>query len=162
LIRRDFLQHALGGMAAALPLSVTPLAHAANTASPAAPGWLDVRRFGATGDGVTIDTPAVNRVIELRLRRVAALSGFPLEPMPATPSASRAMSACTLIMEQRFSPLRCLRKERPPADMILPVHRSRGKHSRTSDTITGPTASSMVMGWRTYPSQAAVSSGAKA
>jgi len=64
-------------MAAALPLSVTPQAHAANTASPAAPGWLDVRRFGATGDGVSIDTPAVNRAIEAAAAQGGGTVWFP-------------------------------------------------------------------------------------
>ncbi|UAK26100.1 rhamnogalacturonidase [Sphingomonas nostoxanthinifaciens] len=30
----------------------------------AAPGWFDVRHYGATGDGTTIDTLAINRAIE--------------------------------------------------------------------------------------------------
>jgi polygalacturonase len=68
LIRRDFLQNSIGGLAAALPASLA--AQDAQTkipggpASMPSPGWINVRNFGASGDGSTLDTPAVNRAIE--------------------------------------------------------------------------------------------------
>src|ERR1700721_340019 len=64
--RRDLLKLAGGGMAATL-LSARAL-HAADT-SPvsgvnAVGSLYPVRRFGAVGDGTTIDTPAVNKAID--------------------------------------------------------------------------------------------------
>lgn len=43
------------------PLSIKPLGLTG--------GWLDVRDFGAKGDGVTIDSPAIDRAIELAATR---------------------------------------------------------------------------------------------
>jgi len=34
-----------------------------------AEGWVDVRRFGAKGDGSAIDTPAINKAIHPPRRR---------------------------------------------------------------------------------------------
>ncbi len=65
--RRDFLKLAGSSMAiGAIPL--TAAAAAADTLSPMPGqqwlrGFLNVRAFGATGDGKTIDTPAINRAI---------------------------------------------------------------------------------------------------
>jgi polygalacturonase len=65
LIRRDFLQNAIGSLAVALPARLA--AQDAQQKGPSgvpSPGWINVRDFGARGDGSTIDTPAVNRAIE--------------------------------------------------------------------------------------------------
>ena len=57
--RRDFLRITGASLAgAALPL------RSAAQGTPPAPGNIDVKIFGATGDGKTIDTPAINRAIE--------------------------------------------------------------------------------------------------
>jgi polygalacturonase len=60
--RRDFLRIASAGIAGGA-VQIHP---AAAQTTPANPGGaiLDVKLFGATGDGKTIDTPAVNRAIE--------------------------------------------------------------------------------------------------
>lgn len=59
--RRDFLKYTTIGAAGAL----TPLSIAAQPSSNQTHGSLyDVRSFGATGDGKTIDSPAINRAIE--------------------------------------------------------------------------------------------------
>lgn len=61
--RRDFLKHAGLGIGAAAAAGV-PLAKAQTSTPTPTGGQFDVRAFGATGDGKTLDTPAVNRAIE--------------------------------------------------------------------------------------------------
>jgi polygalacturonase len=65
--RRDLLKLAGGGIAASLmtagALHAADLSPLAGT-HPIGGGIYDVRRFGATGDGTTIDTPAVNKAID--------------------------------------------------------------------------------------------------
>src|SRR3984957_776917 len=57
--RRDFLRISGASLAgAALPL------RSSAQATPPPPSVFDVKFFGATGDGKTIDTPAINRAIE--------------------------------------------------------------------------------------------------
>jgi polygalacturonase len=81
VIRRDFLQNAIGGMAVALPLGLAaqePQQHPSNgPQTMPAPGWINVRNFGATGDGATIDTPAVNRAIEAAAAQGGGTVWFP-------------------------------------------------------------------------------------
>jgi len=66
-MRRDFLRTGSIGMAAAA-LPAVSFAAGVQTGSggkPAAPlGLFDVRKYGATGDGKTLDTAAVNKAIE--------------------------------------------------------------------------------------------------
>ena len=60
--RRDFLRLSGAGLAGvALPLHT---AQAQTASQIATSGIYDVKAFGATGDGKTIDTPAINRAIE--------------------------------------------------------------------------------------------------
>jgi polygalacturonase len=63
--RRKFLQWSGAGMAAAMsgavPAIAAPSKNAAKT--PLTPIFFDVRSYGATGDGKTLDTPAVNAAI---------------------------------------------------------------------------------------------------
>jgi polygalacturonase len=60
--RRDFLRLSGAGLAgAAFP---SRPAHAQTTLAGANSGAYDVKIFGASGDGKTIDTPAINRAIE--------------------------------------------------------------------------------------------------
>ena len=76
-MRRSFLRSgAIGAAAAGLPA----LSFAAPRQQEAAPaqGIFDVRKYGATGDGKTVDTPAVNRAIE-----AAAASGGGVVLFPA-------------------------------------------------------------------------------
>src|SRR6266567_7529739 len=69
--RRDFLKLAGTGLAgAATSAVIAPGARADVTAPiPAAgtSGVYDVRTYGATGDGKTIDSPAINKVVDYAL-----------------------------------------------------------------------------------------------
>lgn len=72
MIRRDFLRGTSSGLASALLIggsSVAACGEVAEAMEPKKAGApdttiFDVRRYGAVGDGKTIDTPAVNRAIE--------------------------------------------------------------------------------------------------
>ena len=65
-MRRDFLRTGGIGMAAAAIPTVSFAASAQQGATAAAPaqGIFDVRAYGATGDGKTLDTASVNHAIE--------------------------------------------------------------------------------------------------
>ena len=61
--RRDLLKLSSVGLAAsALPAFAA--APRKGAAFPATPMLFDVRAYGATGDGKTIDSPAINKAIE--------------------------------------------------------------------------------------------------
>ncbi|HEV2619650.1 MAG TPA: glycosyl hydrolase family 28-related protein, partial [Acidobacteriaceae bacterium] len=67
--RRDLLRLSSMGVAAsavsAIPaLASRPRAHARPATHAIPPSIFDVRKFGATGDGKTIDSPAINNAIE--------------------------------------------------------------------------------------------------
>jgi polygalacturonase len=68
--RRDFLKMAglsMAGGATSLLRSASATAQAgpgSNVASGERPVYFDVRRFGAKGDGTTVDTPAINAAID--------------------------------------------------------------------------------------------------
>ena len=68
MIRRDFLHNAIGSVAAALPLGLSAQVQQQDVPKKPrvepSPRWINVRDFGASGDGSTLDTPAVNRAIE--------------------------------------------------------------------------------------------------
>lgn len=75
--RRDFLRTGSLGMAAtALPAASFAAAPSASVSS-SAPGVFDVRKFGATGDGKTLDTDAVNHAIDAAAAAGGGLVLFP-------------------------------------------------------------------------------------
>jgi polygalacturonase len=75
-LRRDFLRLAGAGVAGAGVAVQTDqgVLHAAG--SPAA-GSLDVKTFGATGDGKTLDTAAINKTIDAAAAAGGATVLFP-------------------------------------------------------------------------------------
>jgi polygalacturonase len=78
-MRRDFLRKGSFGMAAAaLPVvSFAAAAHDGAPATAASQGLFDVRRYGAAGDGKTLDTEAVNRAIEAAAAAGGGVVVFP-------------------------------------------------------------------------------------
>src|ERR1700677_3194986 len=60
-MRRDFLRFGSVGIAAAAAI---PLVGWSQETAASSPGVYDVRKYGATGDGKTLDTDAVNHAIE--------------------------------------------------------------------------------------------------
>src|ERR1700730_1841870 len=62
--RREFLKLSGAGIAGSALGAVTTVQAATVKTNPAARDTLDVRAFGATGDGKTMDTPAINKAIE--------------------------------------------------------------------------------------------------
>src|SRR5258708_5356575 len=101
--RRDFLKLAGTGLAgAATSAVITPGARAGVTAAPipaaGTSSVYDVRTYGATGDGKTIDSPAINKTIE-----AAAAAGGGTVRFPAGTYASysiRLKSNIALYIEQ--------------------------------------------------------------
>ena len=75
--RRDFLRIGGYGVAAAAIPAAPLLASTSNGAAPAAQGIFDVRTYGATGDGKSLDTPAVNRAIEAASSAGGGMVVFP-------------------------------------------------------------------------------------
>ncbi|MEO6803341.1 MAG: glycoside hydrolase family 28 protein [Granulicella sp.] len=62
--RRDLLKFGGMGLAAAAATMPASAYAATKTSAHATSGVFDVRTYGATGDGKTVDTPAINRAIE--------------------------------------------------------------------------------------------------
>jgi polygalacturonase len=75
--RRDFLRIGGFGVAAAAIPAGPLLASSPNGAAAASQGVFDVRTYGATGDGKTLDTDAVNRTIEAASSRGGGMVVFP-------------------------------------------------------------------------------------
>jgi polygalacturonase len=63
--RRDLLRLSSMGLAASAVSAIPSLAASSKaTAKPLSPSMFDVRTFGATGDGKTVDSPGINKAIE--------------------------------------------------------------------------------------------------
>jgi len=62
--RRDLLRLSSMGLAASAFTALPALAAKKPAAPTLTPMLFDVRTFGATGDGKTVDTPAINKAIE--------------------------------------------------------------------------------------------------
>jgi polygalacturonase len=78
--RRDLIRLGSLGMATLAVPVLTASATAQQGASPAAPpagGVFDVRHYGATGDGKTLDSPSINRAIEAAAAAGGGLVVFP-------------------------------------------------------------------------------------
>jgi len=91
-LRREFLRTGgIGLAAAAIPAASFAASvqdgAAATTASQASAGIFDVRKYGATGDGKTLDTDAVNRAIEAAAAAGGGVVVFRLARTSVFPSA---------------------------------------------------------------------------
>ena len=73
-LRRTFLKTATAGMSALVALPGTAVAQ---SASAAAKTSYEVTAFGATGDGRTLDSPAINRAIEAAAAAGGGIVSFP-------------------------------------------------------------------------------------
>ena len=93
--RRDLVAWAVPSLAA----STIPTLAAAQSPTPSqSPGWFNIRQYGATGDGTSIDSPAINRAIE-----AASSTGGGTVYFPAGTYASysiRLKSHITLYLDQ--------------------------------------------------------------
>src|SRR5277367_6283677 len=79
-LRRDFLRIGAPGLAAAaIPAfsSISTVTASAQDAAASPTGIFDVRKYGATGDGKTLDTEAVNRAIEAAAAAGGGVVVFP-------------------------------------------------------------------------------------
>ena len=78
-MRRDFLRNgSIGAVVAAIPaVSFAASAQESMAAQSSVLGIFDVRKYGAAGDGKTVDTPAVNRAIEAAAGAGGGMVVFP-------------------------------------------------------------------------------------
>ena len=80
LLRREFLMHSgvgLAAMVATSPLQRFSLAQTLNTRHPAQPLTFDVRQYGCKGNGITIDSAAINAAIEAASAKGGGTVYFP-------------------------------------------------------------------------------------
>jgi len=133
------------GLAASAAAALPAFAAAQNTgaAGSATPMFFDVRAFGATGDGKTVDSPAINRAIEAA---AAAGGGTVVFPRGNYVSFSiRLKSHVGLYLSQgSLSSPRSLRfPTRPPATWAEPTTPPSptppGTLTRTTATTIGTT-----------------------
>src|SRR5277367_6636001 len=75
-LRRDFLRMTGPGLAATAIPAFSAIGASAQEAPPAA-GYFDVRKYGATGDGKTLDTDAINHAIEAAAAAGGGVVVFP-------------------------------------------------------------------------------------
>jgi polygalacturonase len=75
--RRDFLTLTTAGIVGSALAAGTNVQAAPAKTNPAPGNTLDVRAFGATGDGKTLDTPAVNKAIDAAAAAGGGIVRFP-------------------------------------------------------------------------------------
>jgi polygalacturonase len=76
-LRRDFLRIGGSGLAAAAIPAFSSISASAQDAVTSSTGIFDVRKYGATGDGKTLDTDAVNRAIDAAAAAGGGVVVFP-------------------------------------------------------------------------------------
>ncbi len=159
-LRRDFLRMTGPGLAAAA-IPAFAIGASAQDSAPlsGAAGYFDVRTFGATGDGKTLDTPAINHAIEAAAAAGGGTVVFPAGtylcfsirlkshvaplPRPRLHHPRRRLPAARRDHRLQRRHLRRRRAQRPP-----------GTPTRTTATTTGTTRSSGAKTSTTSPSSA--------
>ena len=129
--RRELLRFAAVGLVAA-GASTGPV-HRSSAREADLRASFDVKSFGATADGKTIDTPAVNRAISAAAAAGGGIVRFGGASTPATPSGLRVLSRSVLSRVQSFW-------QRRAADMMRQSRMGRSRATRISGIITGATA----------------------
>ena len=104
-MRRDLLRvGSLGFAGAAIPAVSFAAQPARQTPPLRSSAVFNVRQYGASGDGKTLDTDAVNRTIELPHPREAEWFFFPRASIFASPSVSKATCICISSRARPSSP----------------------------------------------------------
>ena len=133
--RRKFLKSATAGIAASAAISSAMLGLPLNGIAQTAPAGharvFDVEAFGAKGDGVTLDTPAINRAIEA----AAAAGGGPVNFPRNLRASSRQPQLLDGAVDRRMS-------ERPTPSPFAPnastsKNRARGRRRGLRDSVQG-------------------------
>ncbi len=76
-LRRDFLRMSGPGLAAVAVPAFSGMGASAQDATTSTTGFFDIRKYGATGAGKTVDTEAVNRAIEAAAAAGGGVVFFP-------------------------------------------------------------------------------------
>ena len=128
--RRDFLRIATAGLAGSAFASHPAAAQSKTPTAPPTSGTHNVKDYGATGDGSTIDSGAIDKAIE-----AAAVSGGGTVLFPAGNYLSYSIhlkSRVALYLDQGAT----LRE--PPAATTSPSRKTPpSRHIRTTVTTTG-------------------------
>ena len=118
----------------------------------------DVKLYGATGDGKTIDTPAVNRAIEAANAAGGGTVRFPAGNYLCY--SIRLKSNVALYLDQNAPSSPPIRRLPVRAGTMPPSRTLPGMTTRTTATTTGTTACSGAKGWKIFRSSVPDSSGA--
>ena len=171
-MRRDLLRAgSLGVAGAAIPaasFAAATTGDAPGSPSASAPGsgvFFNVHAYGATGDGKTLDTDAINRAIEAAAAAGGGVVFFPAGNYLCFSIHLKSNVHLHLDKAQPSSPLNRPSPARPLATTaaltMQPSPRPNGTPIRTTAITTGTTRCSGAKTFTTSPSPAPASSGAR-